>query len=249
MLKREETVNQERRFYIKVTLLIYFIWILSFAIVGLFASSLPSHDLSTSLDKQIPLIPEFVWFYLGCFALPLLSFIMIVDYHRLNHMLLSFVIANISSFAVYFAFPVNFQRPSLGQSIAQRLLVYVYGADFISSANNFPSMHVTFIWLFYFMCRGQRLSGIGNAFIFLLVMIITTSTLFVKMHLIADVLAGIILGFLTWSLAKFLYPLLTNSQEKASGALRQMIKRLTPVILLFCVVIFLLISLRLLPFG
>jgi membrane-associated phospholipid phosphatase len=245
-MKREKTVNQEQTFYMKAILLIYLAWILSFALVGLYASSLPSHNLMTFLDKQIPLIPEFVWFYASCFALPFLSLIIITDYHRLNRMLLGFVIANLASFTLYLTFPVNFQRPNLGQSISEYLLHFLYGAGFISNANNLPSMHVAFAWLFYFMCRGQRLNRVGNAVLFLLVVIITISTLFVKMHLIVDILGGILLGLATWSLALFLYPLLANPHENGSVALRQIAKKLAPLIFLFGAVISLIVGLRLL---
>ncbi len=248
-MKIEKAVNQEQRFYIKVILFIYLTWILSFALVGLYASSLPSHNLMTSLDKQIPLIPEFVWFYASCFALPFFSLIIMTDYHRLNRMLLGFVIANLASFILYLTFPVNFQRPKLGESVSEGFLHFLYGADFISNANNFPSMHVAFAWLFYFMCRGQRLNRIGNAFVFLLVVIITISTLFVKMHLVMDMLGGILLGLATWSVAQFLYPLLANSHESGSVALRQIAKKLAPLILLFSAVISLFVSVRLMAFG
>ena len=238
--------DQEQKFYIKVIPSVYFIWILAFVIVGSYGSSLPSRDLTTILDRQIPFIPEFVWIYFACYVLPLLSFIVLTDWHRLNYMLLSFIIANLSSFVVYITFPINFRRPELGQSLVEHFLLILYGADFFSSSNNFPSMHVTFAWLFYFMCRGQRLGKVGDSLVLLLVVMITISTLFIKMHLVTDAIFGFLWALATWALTKYLYPRLANSQVRASAAFKEMVGGLVPVFLLFGALFFFVVVFRLL---
>jgi membrane-associated phospholipid phosphatase len=162
-------------------------------------------------------------------------------------MLLSFIIANLSSFVVYMTFPINFQKPELGQSLVERFLLILYGAEFFSGSNNFPSMHVTFAWLFYFMCRGQRLSKVGDSLVLFLVVMITISTLFIKMHLVIDAISGALWALATWALAKYLYPHLTNSQNMASAAFKEMIRGLIPVFLLFGVLFFFVVGFRLLP--
>jgi len=239
--------DQEQKFYIRVIPFVYFIWVLAFVTVGSYASTLPTHDLTTILDRQMPFIPEFLWIYVSCYVLPLLSFVVLADWHRFNHMLLSFIIANLSSFVVYITFPVNFQKPELGQSLVEHFLLILYGADFFSGSNNFPSMHIIFSWLFYFMCRGQRLSKVGICLVLFLVVMITISALFIKMHLVTDAIFGILWALATWALAKYLYPRLTNSQVTASGAFKEMIKGLVPVFLLFGALFFFMVGLRQLP--
>jgi membrane-associated phospholipid phosphatase len=239
--------DQEQRFYIKVIPFVYFIWILAFVTVGSYASTLPMRDLTTILDRQMPFIPEFIWIYVSCYVLPLLSFVVLTDWHRFNRLLLSFIIANLSSFVIYITFPINFQRPELGQSLVERLLLILYRADFFSASNNFPSMHIIFSWLFYFMCRGQRLGKVGTSLVLFLVVMITISAVLIKMHLVTDAISGILWALATWALAKYLYPRLTNSQNMASAAFKEMIRGIVPVFLLFGVLFFFVVVFRLLP--
>jgi membrane-associated phospholipid phosphatase len=220
----EINTTNERRFFTKVILFVYLLWIPAYVGFGFCASTLPSHDLTTVIDQNIPLIPEFIWIYMLCYALPLLSIVLVVDWHRFNSMLLSFTVANFTAFIVYFVFPVTFQKPELGRSIAEQFLSIHYRMP-TSASNNFPSMHVTFVWLYYFMCRGQRLNKIGDAGVLVLTVLITGSTLFVKMHLAADVAAGIPLALITFALAKCLYSHMADSQTKASVALAQMARK------------------------
>ncbi len=238
--------DQEQKFYIKVIPFVYFIWILAFIIVGSYGSTLPTHDLTTILDKRIPLIPEFLWIYVSCYVLPLLSFIALTDWHYFNYMLLSFIIANLSSFVIYTTLPINFQKPELGQSLVEHFPSILYGAEFFSGSNNFPSMHVTFAWLFYFMCRRQRMGKVGDSLVLILVVMITISTLFIKMHLVMDAISGALWALATWEVAKYLYPRLTNSQNRASAAFKEMIKGLVPVFLLFGALFFFVVRFRLL---
>ena len=50
----------DRKFYIEISLVVYFIWVIVFEAVGWYASMLPARDFTTYMDRQIPLIPVFV---------------------------------------------------------------------------------------------------------------------------------------------------------------------------------------------
>jgi len=238
-MRAETNTTIERRFYTKLILLVYLCWVVAYVGVGFYASTLPPHNLTTIIDQNLPLVPEFIWIYMACYALPLLSIILVMDWHRFNRMVLSFTIANLSAFIVYFVFPVTFQKPELGRSVAERFLSIHYATP-LSGSNNFPSMHVTFTWLYYFMCRRQRLSKIGDTVMLALVVLITVSTLFVKMHLTADAAVGILWAFVSVGLAKYIYPLWVDSQAVASVAFRQMAIRMIPGALMFGIVLLLL---------
>jgi membrane-associated phospholipid phosphatase len=195
--------TNERRFFTKVILSVYFLWITAFVGLGFYASTLPPHTLTTVIDQNIPLVPEFIWIYMACYVLPLLSILLIMEWHRFNRMLLSFAMANLSAFIVYLVLPATFQKPELGRSIAEQFLSICYVVP-LSGSNNFPSMHVTFPWPYYLMCRRQRLKKIGDAVMLFLIVLITVSTLFVKTHLVADAVAGILWAFITFALAKYI---------------------------------------------
>lgn len=244
MENNKKQLQGQRLFYFKIILLVYFLWVLAFAFVNTNASTLPSRDLTSWLDKQIPVLPQFIWFYDFCFALPFFSIFILKDWHRFNRMLLSFVIANFTAFFTYLCFPTGFLKPELGTSIADRFLLAHYGANMVSGSNNFPSMHVSFAWLFFFMCRKQRLGKKGDGALLILTVFITISTLFVKLHLVADVLAGILWAFVSWFLAKRFYPYLASPELEAPAALRQMARKSLPAILMSVTVILSIASLR-----
>ena len=57
-------------YYFKITSVFYMLWVFAFVFTGMYANRLDSLNLTSLIDKEIPLIPEFVWFYLLCFIFP-----------------------------------------------------------------------------------------------------------------------------------------------------------------------------------
>lgn len=222
--RRSEKAPSEKRFYAKVFLLTYAIWIVVFQIVGNLAATLHTHDPTSSWDRMIPLLPEFVWFYELCYVFPLLPLFVAKDYHRLNILLLSVILANLSAFIIYFLCPIAFAQPQLGNSLAEKVLHLEYVSDFHPGANKFPSMHVAFAWLVYLVIRGQKLSRPTEGVVFFLALMISLSTLFVKQHILLDVFGGIIWALLSWKIATALYPKLTDPLTPPPLALRVMLK-------------------------
>jgi membrane-associated phospholipid phosphatase len=239
--KTSPIVEDERRFYIKVALLVYLVWLILFEVVGQHASKLPTRDITSFIDKQIPLVPQFIWPYLLCYIFPLLPLLVVKDHHRLNRTLLSIILANFPAFTLYLIFPIAFPRPELGQTLSNHLLSFLYNVDFHPGANKLPSLHVTFTWIVYSACRRQRLNPLGDAIIFLLAGLITLSALFVKQHVIADVVAGIGWAFTVWLLAGHLYKFLVGKNIDPRTGLKQMMKKLAPMMFMFTVTIFFMI--------
>ena len=206
--------------------------------MGWYAVKLPTHDITSLIDKQIPLIPQFIWPYMLCYIFPFLPLLVVEDWHRLNRTLLSIILANLSAFILYLIFPVAFPRPELGQSLSERLLSLLYSIDFHPGANKLPSLHVTFAWIVYLACRGQRLGKLGNPIVFLIAMLITLSALFVKQHVIADIVAGVCWAIASWSLAGYGYRSLVGPYIDYRVGLKRMMLKLTPIVITFAVVFF-----------
>src|SRR4030042_1569341 len=95
-------IKGERKFYIKVSLLVFLVWLILFELVGRYAAKLPTHDITSFFDKQIPLVPQFIWPYMMCYSFPFLPLLVVEDYHRLNFTPLSIILANFSAFILYF---------------------------------------------------------------------------------------------------------------------------------------------------
>jgi membrane-associated phospholipid phosphatase len=192
-------MNQRLR-YLGILLVAYAIWFVSFMAVGRFAATLPTRDLTSALDRAIPLMPSFVWPYELCYALPVLALFVLRDFRRFDRALLAIGLASASAYVVYLAFPIAFPRPVLGDTLAERILALEYAADFHPGANKLPSMHVALSWIMGFAMRRQR-GRVLDGTLIVTVLAITASTVLVKQHLLIDVAAGIGWAFGAWWVA------------------------------------------------
>ena len=231
----------ERLFYLKATLLLYAAWALVFELVGHVAETLPTVDLTLPLDRRIPFIALFVWPYVLCHAWPFLALAALKDWHRFNKAFLAILLANLTAYIVYILMPVAFPRPELGTGLSDRLLAWYYQVDFYPGANKLPSLHVAFIWITAIACRKQRLGRVGDGLVLLGAALITLSTLFVKQHIVLDVVLGTAWGFAAWFAARRLYPSLVGPVGEPAEALKRMIRKTAPATLI-CIVILVLVA-------
>jgi len=194
-----------RRHFAKLLVLTYLGWIVAFQLVGRYAATLHTRDLTTGWDQAIPLIPAFIWPYEACYALPLVALWLFRDWHRFNVGLLGIILASLIAFACYLLVPVAFPRPPLGSSLAERLLAAEFAADFSPGANKLPSLHVTISWILLFATWRQTRRRVVDLAGLTLVVAVTASTLFVKQHLLLDVVTALPLAGLAFALAHRLY--------------------------------------------
>lgn len=188
-----------KRRYAGILLVAYAIWFVTFMAVGRYAATLPTRDLTSALDRAIPLVPSFVWPYELCYALPVAALFVLRDFRRFDRALVAIGLASASAYVVYVCFPIAFPRPAMGDSLAERVLALEYAADFQPGANKLPSMHVALSWIMGIAMLGQR-GRACDVFIAALVLAITASTVFVKQHLVIDVVAGIAWGVGAWQI-------------------------------------------------
>ncbi len=231
-------IESERVFYIRVIFIVYLVWLALFEAVGWHAVKLPTYDVASFIDRQIPLIPQFVWPYLLCYIFPFWPLLVVKDWHRFNRTLLSVILANLSAFLLYLVFPIAFSRPGLGQSLSEQLLSLLYRIDFHPGANKLPSLHVAFTWIIYLACRGQRLNKFGDTIVFSLAILITFSALFVKQYVVADVLLGFVWALGAWFLAGKFYWSMIDSDIDPRFGLKRMMKKIGPIVIMSRVTIF-----------
>jgi hypothetical protein len=91
-------MKRDRKFYTKISLIVYFTWVVVFEAAGWYAPMLPAGDFTIHVDRQIPFIPIFVWAYVLCYVFPFLPLFVIKDWHRFNRALVAIIPANISTF-------------------------------------------------------------------------------------------------------------------------------------------------------
>lgn len=215
--------GSERAFFLKVMLAAYATWLAAYELVGLAASRLPTVDLTSALDRAIPLVPAFVWPYEACYLVPFVVPFVLRDWHRFNVGLLALLLANLTAFVVYFALPIAFPHPPLGASLAERVLALEYAADFSPGANAFPSMHVAITWILVAAALGQR-TRLVDGLLLALALAITASTVFVKMHLVIDAVGGLAWGLGAWVIAGRAYARLVDAGTSPREALLQLVR-------------------------
>lgn len=200
-------------------------------------------DLSLPLDLRIPFVPAFVWPYLLGYLFPLLPFLALRDWHRFNTVVLAVVLGNLAAFAVYFLCPLAFPKPELGPGLAERALAFHSRLDFDPGANKLPSFHVASVWIAVLACRKQRLGRWGDAAAIAGAVLVSVSTLFVKKHVVLDILAGLLLALLAWFAARRLYPALSSRAAGPVEGFKRMIRKVCPAALAYLIVLFTLVGL------
>ena len=221
---RQDLTDQQRtrRYYAKVLVLAYAAWLAALEVVGRYAATLHTVDLTTAWDRAIPLVPGFVWPYEACYVVPLLSLFVIRDWHRFNVAMLAIALANLTAFVLYLFVPVAFPRPDLGTSLSERMLALEYAADFSPGANKLPSMHVAMSWIMGAAMWRQASRRVVDGLIIGLVAAITVAALFVKQHILIDVVSGIAWGLAAFWLAAIVYHTIIDSDAAPEDGLLQL---------------------------
>ncbi len=150
------------------------------------------HSLTTSLDRRIPLEPIFSVPYL--LFLPVFWLIVLWAFIRRRWwrpLAAAIIVAYLISDATYLLFQTYVVRPPVpGHSVFDSLVRFIYRSD--NPYNDFPSTHSASaaILAAYLVVTRSAYRFVGAAFALLVVV----STLFVKQHVIADAVAGVVLG-------------------------------------------------------
>ena len=235
-----------RKYYIKLTFVYYILWVILFLAVGWYANELPIFDFTLKIDDAIPVIPQFVWFYLLCFIFPFLLLFITRNWHRYNIALLSVTFCTIIAFIVHLLFPVTFIKPALNSGFSEQVLAFIYRHDFNPGAENLPSLHVSFAMIVYFASRHQNLKKTIEVLILMISILIILSTLFVKQHLFVDVMAGILLTALVWYGIQLFYQKYVIHESDPVKTLKTAIKELRLIFVLSGGVLITIVLLKLL---
>jgi membrane-associated phospholipid phosphatase len=229
---------EARRFYLLAGFVLYASWLFVFDSVGRTASQLATSDPTLPADRLIPFVPAFVWPYLLGYLYPLLPFVALKDWHRFNAAILAVILANAAAYIFYFLVPLAFPIPDPGPGLSGRLLTAHIRLDFSPGANKLPSFHVASVLIAVLACARQRLGRFGDAAAAAGAFLVAVSTLFVKKHVVLDVLAGILLGALAWLAARKLYLSLSRREPLPIEAFKKMMRKIGPFILAYLVVLF-----------
>ncbi len=165
-----------------------------------------ARQLITAVDHQIPFLEIFIVPYVLWYAFIFLMFVYFCIYDRAIYYrtLLSFCVGMLVCYVIYFFFQTTVPRPELAsEGMLTTIVQYVYGAD--QPFNCFPSIHVLSSYLMVLGIRHSKMWTIKKDIIVsTFAYSIILSTLFVKQHVVLDVVAGILLGSLLFKLFYYL---------------------------------------------
>jgi hypothetical protein len=160
-------------------------------------------DLSTSIDQMIPflslfIIPYILWYaYIFCY----LIYFCFKDIKVYLKTVALIVVAELICFLVYFFFQTTVPRPTIiGNNFLNTLVEWIYTKD--RPYNCFPSIHV--LTTFAVMLASLHIKNkhlVNNLCIHVSGTLIIMSTLFIKQHVVFDIIVSMFL-------VTFLYGLL-----------------------------------------
>lgn len=161
-------------------------------------------NLRTPLDAALPAVPIFVIPYVSLQPIIYVSLVVLLLTRTriFQSVSLSLIIAWFVSYAFYFFLQTSVLRPVLTSGdVLTRMIRAVYAAD--NPFNDFPSLHTslsTIIAMHWF--RVDRRVGI---IVSVWTVFIVASTVLIKQHYLADVVAGLLLAFGTSLLSMRLF--------------------------------------------
>ncbi len=161
-------------------------------------------DVTLSIDSLIPLRTEWVVVYAATFLFWMLGLYVITlqDEERCFHYFAGVIFAELICGFIFIAFPSCVERPELPRSnVFDWALSIIYTSD--TPTNCFPSMHCLLSYLVFrqALCSPDAKPGY-RAFCGVFTALVFLSTLFVKQHVIADVIGGLIFGELAFILGQ-----------------------------------------------
>ncbi|WP_082926782.1 phosphatase PAP2 family protein [Paenibacillus tuaregi] len=182
------------------------LWILAIPVLNVFYGILNHGNgnvssLWTSWDDRIPFVPIFIIPYLLWYPFVLMMLVALFmkkasAYYRT---LIALCLGLLVSYATFYFFQTMITRPDAsGTGVFLWLVRLVYGTD--GAYNCFPSIHVLTSYLMLkgmSECRDQ-FSRASRFFIQLLSWSVTISTVFVKQHVLLDIIGGIVVAEITF---------------------------------------------------
>lgn len=168
-------------------------------------------------DDSIPLVPIFVIIYIFSYAFWVIGMIAVSKTKKENYINFLFVIliSYLIGFLILWIFPTKMDRVAEGlidysnsDKFLAWLLKMVYDADGETMAwNLFPSYHCLISLCCYLgIFRQKEISLRFRIYSFVMVILISMSTVFTKQHYFIDILGGLTIPIITYVIIYFLNP-------------------------------------------
>lgn len=189
--------------YAYIPALIYILYLPVYFICKTLTSGLVHHDVSTSLDHMVPLVPAFIWIYVFAYFQWLVGYVLIARSEKdiCDKFFGAEIIAKTITVIVFIIYPTIMTRPEItGGGATEDLLKLIYSID--SPTGLFPSLHCIESWI---VARGVYKSQIKMPYkyaMWVFSLFVFASVVLVKQHCVVDILGGILVAELGIYLAR-----------------------------------------------
>lgn len=154
------------------------------------------------LDKHIPLIPWFVYFYYLTFPLGIVTFFYIAykDKKSLYNIFLTLCISFLISGVIYLVGQTEFTKPDFEPvTFTDKLVVWTWGS--VNPINCFPSQHCFMAFAIIIGCLSSKnLNIFYRIFAIFCASMIVLSTVFIRQHFVLDIIASFDIMFAVWAI-------------------------------------------------
>lgn len=153
------------------------------------------HLIGSSLDDKIPFIKYFIYVYNSWY--PFLVFVWVLLFYFDRDKCINFIVAGLLSIIIsnfiFLVYPTTVLRPDIVVNDFTSLVVSItYNADV--PVNCMPSMHCIFCFISIFCLINSKIKNRYKVPICVYFVLIIFSTLFVKQHVIIDVISAFIIS-------------------------------------------------------
>lgn len=145
------------------------------------------------LDKHIPLISWFVYFYYLTFPLGLITFFVLAykDKKAFYNLFLTLIISFAISGVIYAFFQTEFTKPDFTpQTFTDKLVVWTWGST--NPINCFPSQHTFMALAMIIACvSGKNINKLFRIFTIFIAIMIILSTVLIRQHFLLDIFGSL----------------------------------------------------------
>jgi membrane-associated phospholipid phosphatase len=184
------------------TVLLVVLFVGGYYAIGLSQDPATARPLLTRIDLALPYAPAWMFVYGGVYTALMLPVFIVKDRRLFRHVSLAYCFTLVVSFATFLAFPVTTKgfRPEV--ETLDTSVFWQWGAALNYTLdpplNSFPSLHVATMTLATLIAlRVDRLMG---ALAVVIAIFIALSTMLVKQHYVADVVAGAALAAVAYAI-------------------------------------------------
>lgn len=154
------------------------------------------HNLSNSLDEQIPFVPWTVAIYLGCYVFWIVNYVIGCRQEREKafRFMSADLFAKLICMLCFLMFPTTNTRPVVeGSTIWEEWMRILYRMD--AADNLFPSIHcLTSSFCYIAVRENEKVPKWYRGLSCLMAVSVCISTLTTKQHVLVDVIAGVLLA-------------------------------------------------------